>query len=116
MSPPLELDGAGTMVNCAVKTEEKKEGGPETPLGAAPSAEPRPHDPPGPPPRDGTDPQALPQVGVTNVAPSLLQTLPSRGTGDWLLPRVVSPHPKELKLKSEALPRFFGRSRVIPGV
>ncbi|NXB04060.1 SOX13 factor, partial [Cnemophilus loriae] len=61
VSPPLELDGAGTMVNCAIKTEEKKEGGPETPPGAAPSAEPRPHDPPGPPPRDGTDPQALPQ-------------------------------------------------------
>nr|XP_021394512.1 transcription factor SOX-13 [Lonchura striata domestica] len=61
VSPPPELDGAGTMVNCAVKTEEKKEGGPETPPGAAPSAEPRPHDPPGPPPRDGTEPQALPQ-------------------------------------------------------
>ncbi|NWT76777.1 SOX13 factor, partial [Prunella himalayana] len=61
ISPPPELDGAGTMVNCAVKTEEKKEGGPETPPGAAPSAEPRPHDPPGPPPRDGTEPQALPQ-------------------------------------------------------
>ncbi|XP_030920970.1 transcription factor SOX-13 [Geospiza fortis] len=60
-SPPPELDGAGAMVNCAVKTEEKKEGGPETPPGAAPSAEPRPHDPPGPPARDGTDPQALPQ-------------------------------------------------------
>uniref|UniRef100_A0A8C5IJW8 SRY-box transcription factor 13 n=1 Tax=Junco hyemalis TaxID=40217 RepID=A0A8C5IJW8_JUNHY len=61
ISPPPELDGAGTMVNCAVKTEEKKEGGPETPPGAAPSADPRPQDPPGPPPRDGTDPQALPQ-------------------------------------------------------
>ncbi|NXB14588.1 SOX13 factor, partial [Rhagologus leucostigma] len=61
VSPPPELDGAGAMVNCAVKTEEKKEGGPETPPGAAPSAEPRPHEPPGPPPRDGADPQALPQ-------------------------------------------------------
>ncbi|RLV87360.1 hypothetical protein DV515_00015780 [Chloebia gouldiae] len=61
ISPPPELDGAGTMVNCAVKTEEKKESGPETPPGAAPSAEPRPHDPPEPPPRDGTEPQALPQ-------------------------------------------------------
>ncbi|XP_074384391.1 transcription factor SOX-13 isoform X2 [Zonotrichia albicollis] len=61
ISPPPELDGAGTMVNCAVKTEEKKEGGPETPPGAAPSADPRPQDPPGPPPKDGTDPQALPQ-------------------------------------------------------
>ncbi|NWX61742.1 SOX13 factor, partial [Promerops cafer] len=61
VSPPPELDGAGTMVNCAIKTEEKKEGSPKTPPGAAPSAEPRPHDPPGPSPRDGTDPQALPQ-------------------------------------------------------
>ncbi|NXB39611.1 SOX13 factor, partial [Eulacestoma nigropectus] len=61
VSPPPELDGVGTMVNCAVKTEEKKEGGPETAPGAAPSAEPRPHDPPGPPPRDGSDPQALPR-------------------------------------------------------
>ncbi|NWT14284.1 SOX13 factor, partial [Vireo altiloquus] len=62
LSLPPELDGAGTMVNCAVKTEEKKEGGgSETPPGAAPSTEPRPHEPPGPPPRDGTEPQALPQ-------------------------------------------------------
>ncbi|NXY10321.1 SOX13 factor, partial [Pteruthius melanotis] len=56
-----ELDGAGAMVNCAGKMEEKKEGGPETPPGAAPSTEPRPREPPGPPARDGTEPQALPQ-------------------------------------------------------
>ncbi|NXA90255.1 SOX13 factor, partial [Melanocharis versteri] len=61
VSPPLEPDGAGAMVNCALKTEERKEGGPETPPGAAPSAEPRPHDAPGPPPRDGPEPPALPQ-------------------------------------------------------
>lgn len=61
VSPHLELDGAGSMVNCSIKTEEKKEGGYESPPGAAPSAEPRPSDPPGPPPREGTDPQALPQ-------------------------------------------------------
>ncbi|NXP25748.1 SOX13 factor, partial [Scytalopus superciliaris] len=61
VSPPLELDGAGSMVNCTIKTEEKKEGGYESPPGAAPSTEPRPNDPPGPPPRDSTDPQALPQ-------------------------------------------------------
>uniref|UniRef100_A0A8C3NQK8 SRY-box transcription factor 13 n=1 Tax=Cyanoderma ruficeps TaxID=181631 RepID=A0A8C3NQK8_9PASS len=61
VSAPPELDGAGAMVNCALKTEEKKEGGPETPPGAAPSAEPQPQDPSGPPPRDGTDPQAMPQ-------------------------------------------------------
>ncbi|NXM00525.1 SOX13 factor, partial [Tyrannus savana] len=61
VSPHLELDGAGSMVNCTIKTEEKKEGGYESPPGAAPSTEPRPSDPPGPPPRDSTDPQALPQ-------------------------------------------------------
>uniref|UniRef100_A0A8B9D878 SRY-box transcription factor 13 n=1 Tax=Anser cygnoides TaxID=8845 RepID=A0A8B9D878_ANSCY len=61
VSPHLELDGAGSMVNCTIKTEEKKEGGYESPPGAAPSAEPRPSDPPGPPPREGTDPQAVPQ-------------------------------------------------------
>ncbi|KAM9594802.1 transcription factor SOX-13 isoform 9-T11 [Morphnus guianensis] len=61
VSPHLELDGAGSMVNCTIKTEEKKEGSYESPPGAAPSTEPRPNDPPGPPPREGTDPQALPQ-------------------------------------------------------
>ncbi|NWU15733.1 SOX13 factor, partial [Cephalopterus ornatus] len=61
VSPHLELDGAGSMVNCTIKTEEKKEGGYQSPPGAAPSTEPRPSDPPGPPPRDSTDPQALPQ-------------------------------------------------------
>uniref|UniRef100_A0A8B9TLG9 SRY-box transcription factor 13 n=1 Tax=Anas platyrhynchos TaxID=8839 RepID=A0A8B9TLG9_ANAPL len=40
VSPHLELDGAGSMVNCTIKTEEKKEGGYESPPGAAPSAEP----------------------------------------------------------------------------
>lgn len=72
VSPHLELDGAGSMVNCTIKTEEKKEGGYESPPGAAPSTESRPNDPPGPPPREGTDPQALPQVGpmaVTNTGP-----------------------------------------------
>ncbi|NXE26641.1 SOX13 factor, partial [Ardeotis kori] len=61
VSPHLELDGAGSMVNCAIKTEEKKEGGYESPPGAAPSTEPRPNDLPGPPLKEGTDPQALPQ-------------------------------------------------------
>ncbi|NXN29263.1 SOX13 factor, partial [Nycticryphes semicollaris] len=61
VSPHLELDGAGSMVNCTIKSEEKKEGGYESPPGAAPSTEPHPNDPPGPPPREGNDPQALPQ-------------------------------------------------------
>ncbi|XP_009886598.1 PREDICTED: transcription factor SOX-13 [Charadrius vociferus] len=61
VSPHLELDGAGSMVNCTIKTEEKKEGGYESPPGAAPSTEPCPNDLPGPPPREGTDPPALSQ-------------------------------------------------------
>uniref|UniRef100_A0A8D2P388 SRY-box transcription factor 13 n=1 Tax=Zosterops lateralis melanops TaxID=1220523 RepID=A0A8D2P388_ZOSLA len=89
------------MVNCAIKTEEKKES-PETPPGAAPSAEPRPQDPPGPPPRDGTDPQALPQVGVTKVelSPPLLQTFPSRGR---VMPTI------EKLLSSDWKERLLGR-------
>lgn len=75
VSPHLELDGAGSMVNCTIKTEEKKEGGYESPPGAAPSSEPRPNDLPGPPLREGTDPQALPQVGPMAVA----NTCPGQG-------------------------------------
>eukprot|EP00075_Anas_platyrhynchos_P011683 XP_027300936.1 transcription factor SOX-13 isoform X1 [Anas platyrhynchos] len=71
VSPHLELDGAGSMVNCTIKTEEKKEGGYESPPGAAPSAEPRPSDPPGPPPREGTDPQALPQESHSPASDAL---------------------------------------------
>ncbi|XP_071673703.1 transcription factor SOX-13 isoform X4 [Patagioenas fasciata] len=61
VSPALELDGAGSMVNCTIKTEEKKESSYESTPGAAPSTEPRPSDPPGPPPREGTAPLPLPQ-------------------------------------------------------
>ncbi|NXN97897.1 SOX13 factor, partial [Rhinopomastus cyanomelas] len=56
VSAQLEPDGAGTMVSGAIKTEEKKEGGCESPAGAAPGTEPQPNDPAGPP-----DLQALPQ-------------------------------------------------------
>ncbi|NWI15056.1 SOX13 factor, partial [Crypturellus soui] len=61
VSAQLELDGAGTMVNCSIKTEDRKEGCPESPPGAAPSAEPRASDLPAPPPSEAADPQALPQ-------------------------------------------------------
>ncbi|NXE74224.1 SOX13 factor, partial [Cochlearius cochlearius] len=71
VSPHLELDGAGSMVNCTIKTEEKKEGSYESPPGAAPSTEPRPNDPPGPPPREGTDPQALPQESRSPTSDAL---------------------------------------------
>ncbi|NXX46027.1 SOX13 factor, partial [Tricholaema leucomelas] len=71
VSPHLELDGAGSMVNCTIKTEEKKEVGYESPPGAAPSTEPRPSDPPGPPPREGTDPQTLPQESCSPSSDAL---------------------------------------------
>ncbi|NXK77941.1 SOX13 factor, partial [Amazona guildingii] len=71
VSPPLELDGAGSMVNCTIKTEEKKEGGYETPPGAAPSTEPHPCDPPGPSPKDSSDPQALPQESPSPAGDAL---------------------------------------------
>uniref|UniRef100_A0A8V1ABJ7 SRY-box transcription factor 13 n=1 Tax=Gallus gallus TaxID=9031 RepID=A0A8V1ABJ7_CHICK len=71
VSPHLELDGAGSMVNCSIKTEEKKESGYESPPGAAPSTEPHPNDPPGPPPREGTDPQALPQESCSPAGDAL---------------------------------------------
>ncbi|XP_062461505.1 transcription factor SOX-13 isoform X4 [Pezoporus occidentalis] len=71
VSPPLELDGAGSMVNCTIKTEEKKEGGYETPPGAAPGTEPHPCDPPGPPPKDSGDPQALLQESPSPAGDAL---------------------------------------------
>ncbi|XP_042689534.1 transcription factor SOX-13 isoform X6 [Centrocercus urophasianus] len=71
VSPHLELDGAGSMVNCSIKTEEKKESGYESPPGAAPSTEPHPNDPPGPPPREGADPQALPQESCSPAGDAL---------------------------------------------
>lgn len=124
VSPHLELDGAGSMVNCTIKTEEKKEGGCESPPGAAPSTEPRPNDPAGPPPKESSDPQALPQVGSTAVTdtgagwgPAGLAEHccpPRSGAGLRLLaglgvvsPAVI-PHPEETRMKPEAPPRLSG--------
>uniref|UniRef100_A0A8C6JCH3 Uncharacterized protein n=1 Tax=Melopsittacus undulatus TaxID=13146 RepID=A0A8C6JCH3_MELUD len=110
VSPPLELDGAGTMVNCTIKTEEKKEGGYETPPGAAPSTEPHPCDPPGPPPKDSSDPQSLtcplpapliPFPAVWTVMPTIEKLLSS----DWkerLLGRSTA-ESKEVKGTQESL-------------
>lgn len=53
----LALDGGGTMVNCTVKSEGKKESCHETPQGSAAAAEPQPGDP-ARAPQDGADPQA----------------------------------------------------------
>ncbi|XP_064255016.1 transcription factor SOX-13 isoform X3 [Passer domesticus] len=114
VSPPPELDGAGTMVNCVVKTEEKKEGGPETPPGAASSAEPRPHDPPGPPPRDGTDPQALPQESAGDVPEPRRSAFEPAGSGQEKLDfnrnlKEVMPTIEKL-LASDWKERLLGRN------
>lgn len=103
VSPALELDGAGSMVNCTIKTEEKKESGYESTPGAAPSTEPQPSDPPGPPPREGTAPPPLPQVGPTVVT----NTDPGPGKRRQLFPQAVVPHPKETKLKCVVPSRPF---------
>ncbi|XP_048213112.1 transcription factor SOX-13 isoform X2 [Perognathus longimembris pacificus] len=59
VSAQLATDGAGTMVNCTVKAEERKEPGHEAPQGVAPAAEPQPGDP-ALAPQDTPDPQAPP--------------------------------------------------------
>lgn len=53
----LALDGGGTMVNCTVKSEGKKEPCQEAPQGSAATAEPQPGDP-ARATQDGADPQA----------------------------------------------------------
>lgn len=53
----LALDGSGTMVNCPVKSEGKKEPCHEAPQGLAAAAEPQPGDP-ALATQDGADPQA----------------------------------------------------------
>ncbi|XP_075853049.1 LOW QUALITY PROTEIN: transcription factor SOX-13 [Microcebus murinus] len=65
VSAQLALDGVGTMVNCTVKSEDKKEPCHEAPQGAAAAAaEPQPADP-ARTPQDGADPQAPAQVPST---------------------------------------------------
>uniref|UniRef100_A0A8C0C476 SRY-box transcription factor 13 n=1 Tax=Balaenoptera musculus TaxID=9771 RepID=A0A8C0C476_BALMU len=56
-SAQLALDDVGTMVNCTVKSEGKKEPCHEAPQGLATAAEPQPGDP-ARAPQDGADPQA----------------------------------------------------------
>uniref|UniRef100_A0A8C6YWF7 SRY-box transcription factor 13 n=1 Tax=Nothoprocta perdicaria TaxID=30464 RepID=A0A8C6YWF7_NOTPE len=92
VSAQLELDGAGAMVNCSIKTEEKKEGCPEWSPGAAAGAEPGATDPPAPPSADtAADPPALPQVGPG--APSM----------------ALCAHPTELGLGGREHPWGCGR-------
>ncbi|XP_021532969.2 transcription factor SOX-13 isoform X1 [Aotus nancymaae] len=57
ISAQLALDGVGTMVNCTIKSEEKKEPCHEAPQGSATAAEPQPEDP-ARDSQDGADPRA----------------------------------------------------------
>nr|XP_010347211.1 LOW QUALITY PROTEIN: transcription factor SOX-13 [Saimiri boliviensis boliviensis] len=57
ISAQLALDGVGTMVNCTIKSEEKKEPCHEAPQGSATAAEPQPGDP-ARDSQDGADPRA----------------------------------------------------------
>lgn len=61
VSAQLALDGAGTMVNCTIKSEEKKDACHEAPQASAAVAEPQPGDPARDPPA-AADPQAPAQV------------------------------------------------------
>lgn len=63
-SAQLALDDVGTMVNCTVKSEGKKEPCHEAPQGLATAAEPQPGDP-ARAPQDGADPPAPAQVPST---------------------------------------------------
>ncbi|XP_062971059.1 transcription factor SOX-13 [Cynocephalus volans] len=62
ISAQLALDGVGTMVNCTIKSEERKEPCHEAPQATA--AEPQPGDP-ALAPQDGADPQAPAKVPGT---------------------------------------------------
>lgn len=60
-SAQLALEGVGTMVNCTVKSEGRKEPCQEALQGSAATAEPQPGDP-ARAPQDGADPPAPAQV------------------------------------------------------
>lgn len=61
VSVPLAPDSASTMVNCTIKSEEKKEPCHEAPQGAAPAVETQPGDP-APASQDAAGSKAPPQV------------------------------------------------------
>lgn len=78
-SPQLELDGAGNMVNCSIKIEEKTESCYQSTQGevtGAPPGSEKPHNSPSPL-SEVTEPQTLPQVGqslLASIFPPCLET------------------------------------------
>ncbi|XP_074833731.1 transcription factor SOX-13 isoform X2 [Carettochelys insculpta] len=73
VSPHVELDGAGNMVNCTIKTEEKAESCHESPQGAPAASEPHSSDSQGVPLslRECADPHTLPQESQSPVSNAL---------------------------------------------
>uniref|UniRef100_A0A8C3HVW3 SRY-box transcription factor 13 n=1 Tax=Chrysemys picta bellii TaxID=8478 RepID=A0A8C3HVW3_CHRPI len=73
VSPHLELDGAGNMVNCTIKTEEKTDSCHESPQGAPTGSDPHSSDLHGVPLslREGADPRTLPQESRSPVSNAL---------------------------------------------
>lgn len=73
----LALDSASTMVNCTIKSEEKKEPPHEAPQVTATAVEPQPG-----------DPALAPQEVANSQAPAQVSSAFFRGT-----PLVIAPHP-----------------------
>ncbi|XP_047376455.1 transcription factor SOX-13 isoform X2 [Sciurus carolinensis] len=78
ISAQLALDGAGTMVNCTIKSEEKKEPCQEAPQSSAPTAESQP-----------ADPARAPQDAANPNAPAQVPSTFPQGSGDHPLPGEV---------------------------
>lgn len=74
ISVQLALDSASTMVNCTIKSEEKKEPPHEAPQVTATAVEPQPG-----------DPALAPQEAANSLAPAQVSRAFFRGT-PWLLP------------------------------
>ncbi|XP_075385325.1 transcription factor SOX-13 isoform X2 [Tenrec ecaudatus] len=121
ISAQLALDGVGSMVNCTVKSEEKKEKTClEPPPGSAATAEPQPEDP-AQAPQEGADPQAPAQdcsspetigspepkrPGATEAASGSQEKLDFNRNLKEVVPAI------EKLLSSDWKERFLGRSSV----
>ncbi|XP_075766208.1 transcription factor SOX-13 isoform X1 [Pelodiscus sinensis] len=71
VSPHLELDGAGSMVNCTIKTEEKADSCQESPQAAPAGSKSHASDLHGVPLRENAEPRALPQESQSPVSNAL---------------------------------------------
>ncbi|KAM5144399.1 transcription factor SOX-13 isoform 3-T3 [Callospermophilus lateralis] len=120
ISAQLALDGAGTMVNCTIKSEEKKESCHEAPQSSATTAEPQPTDP-SRAPQDAADPHASAQdcssperdgspepkrPGASEAASGSQEKLDFNRNLQEVVPAI------EKLLSSDWKERFLGRSSV----